>query len=157
MSKTKAPLWETEANKKSWFRHNMLWFVPAVILLTAIPIACCGGGFWMIWNTFSPPYHAALKIAQESPLMVDELGSPITGGQDINVKNYDLDEGNGSCNISFEITGPKSEGLVIAEMNCVDDVWTASNLRVQFRDGREIQIKGTKPAPSTDGAPAKPD
>lgn len=66
--------------KRGWFRRNLLWFLPTVILVPLF--CCCGGPIGLVWFGLSvmfnlPPYQDTITLAEQNAIVQQEIGTPI--------------------------------------------------------------------------------
>ena len=87
-------------------------------------------------------YKTALQNAQNSPEVQAALGTPIEAGFMLagSMKN---ENGQGSADINFPISGPKGEGTVYATATSQPGgTWQYSKLQVVLKDGQVIDLGG---------------
>jgi hypothetical protein len=83
-------------------------------------------------------YKTALQRAQDSPEVQAALGTPIEAGFMLggSMKN---ENGHGSADINFPISGPKGEGTVFATATMdPGGAWQYSKLQVHVKNGGQV-------------------
>ena len=131
---------ENSVQKKSWFSRNWPWVVPVGGCLTIIILffVFLGSVIFGVSTALSSstPYQDAVAKAQEDEYLIETLGEPIeTNG--IMQGSIQLENENGTANISIPIKGSKGEATVYLTGAKNEGEWTYSELYVVLEDTNE--------------------
>ncbi|MEM7454825.1 MAG: cytochrome c oxidase assembly factor Coa1 family protein [Planctomycetota bacterium] len=86
------------------------------------------------------PIDGVVEYCNNDERITDVIGSPISSGSNFNVSNYNNENGNGSADLGFEITGPKGSAQVEGVVRGVNGNWTPEDMTVTFDDGSTLKI-----------------
>ena len=96
----------------------------------------------MMRNTAA--YRMAMQTAQDSPCVVQRLGSPIQSGWFVSGAMRTVGS-EGNADLDFSVSGPKSSGHMHVVATELDSTWSLRVLRVSV-DGDRIDVL---PVPSS--------
>jgi hypothetical protein len=116
--------------RKSWFKRNWKWFVPACCLFIFLLIAGGIGGILAIVEGSlkqSGAYTQALAQAQANPQVIGLIGQPVTPGFFVS-GSVNVNGDSGDANISIPVSGPKGKGTVYAEAKKIAGQWQFQTL-----------------------------
>ncbi len=91
-----------------------------------------------------PMTAAAMHAAASSPALIQALGVPIVRGKNwscsvsgnLQDSTQKPDEGQGTCSISFDVSGPNGSAMVNLQSVATKGVWRISALHVTPHGGR---------------------
>jgi hypothetical protein len=116
--------------RKSWFKRNWKWFIPACCLFVFLLIVGGIGGILAIVEGSikqSGAYTQALAQAQANPQVIGLIGQPVTPGFFIS-GNINVNGDSGDANVSIPVSGPKGKGTVYAEAKKIAGQWAFQTL-----------------------------
>ncbi len=117
----------------NWWTRNWKWLVPAgcltgvagVVGFIALIISLV---FGLIKS--STPYRQALARAQKDPVVISQLGTPISGGFLVS-GSVNLSGGTGQANLAIPLQGSRGSGTLYVEASQSAGTWTYSTLTLQ--------------------------
>ncbi len=117
----------------NWWARNWKWLVPAGCLTGVVGVAgfialIVGLVFGLIKS--STPYQQALEQAQQDPVVISRLGTPIRGGLLVS-GSVNLSGGTGQANLAIPLQGSRGSGTLYVEARQSAGTWTYSTLTVQ--------------------------
>lgn len=121
-------------------RNHWRWIIPLAIVLISSPILCCGGAIYFGWNQLNAPIDAGVAAMNANPEIVEKLGSPIEADMGFEVSNFKNSNGNGSANLSYNVSGPDGSASVSGDMKLVSGTWSPDGLKVTFEDGSSTTL-----------------
>lgn len=130
----------------NWWARNWKWLVPAGCLTGVAGLA----GFIALLVSLvfgliksSTPYQQALAKAQQDPVVISRLGTPIKGGLLVS-GSVNLSGGTGQANLAIPLQGPRGSGTLYVEARQSAGTWTYSTLTVRPDGaGEPINLLGT--------------
>ena len=127
--------------KKSWWKRNWKWAVPAGGCggCLIIVILFFGGLFAGVNSLFtnSTPYQEALERVNNNEQIVELLGTPIEKDGMMN-GSINYSNGDGSADFSIPIKGPKGEGRLYIVGEKRFDEWSYSEMEVRIEENNEV-------------------
>lgn len=143
--------------RKSWFKRNWKWFIPACCLFIFLLIVGGIGGILAIVEGSiknSGAYTQALAAAQANPQVTSLIGQPVTPGMFVS-GNINVNGDSGDANISIPVSGPKGKGTVYAEGKKIAGQWQFQTLLFGV-DGQTDRIDLLQSQTTGQTAPAAP-
>ncbi len=120
-----------------WWARNWTWVVPAGCLTGVVGVA----GFIALIVSLvfgllrsSTPYRQALARAQSDPVVISQLGRPISGGFFVS-GSVQLSGGSGQARLAIPLEGPKGSGTLYVEARQSSGTWTTSTFTFQPNGG----------------------
>ena len=131
----------------NWWARNWKWLVPAGCLTGVAGVAgfialVVSLVFGLIKST--TPYREALARAQQDPVVIGQLGTPIQGGFLVS-GNVSLSGGTGEAQLAIPLQGSRGSGTLYVEARQKAGTWTYSTLTVQ-PDGAGEPISLLRPS-----------
>ena len=133
-----------QVEQKGWWGRNWKWFVPVGCLGTITLVV--GGIVLIVAMIFSiikstDVYEDALSRAQESPVVVEALGSPVEAGFFLS-GNFHVSGSSGNANLRIPISGPDGKGTICAMATKSAGEWKFTTLVVKIKgpDGQRINL-----------------
>ncbi len=131
----------------NWWARHWKWLVPAGCLTGVAGLAgfialIVGLVFGLIKST--TPYQQALAKAQNDPVVISRLGTPIRGGLLVS-GSVNLSGGTGQANLAIPLQGSKASGTLYVEARQSAGNWSYSTLTVQ-PDGAGEPISLLRPS-----------
>lgn len=128
---------EENIQHKSWFGRNWKWAVPTggCLLLIILLIVFIGSIFYGVTSlmTDSQAYVDAMNKAQESELLIEQIGEPIEQngimGGSVNYSN-----GYRTAEITIPIKGDKGEATLRVEGGGTDENWTYERMEAYISE-----------------------
>ena len=117
----------------NWWARNWKWLVPAGCLTGVAGVAgfialVVSLVFGLIKST--TPYEEALVKAQQDPVVISRLGTPINGGFLVS-GSVNLSGGTGQANLAIPLQGSRGSGTLYVEARQSAGTWTYSTLTVR--------------------------
>ena len=139
MSQPPPPVGAPPPKKTNWVLIGCGGCLGLIILGAIAGVAIFFGVLKVIKS--SDAYQTALNGAVNSPLVQEELGTPITAGMmpqgSVNTTN---DTGN--ADLTIPISGPKAEASIHYRATRANSVWTVSEHKVTVKgSGKEIDLQ----------------
>jgi hypothetical protein len=153
--------------RKSWFKRNWKWFIPACCLFIFLLIVGGIGGILAIVEgsiKHSGAYTQALAEAQANPQVTSLIGQPVTPGMFVS-GNINVNGDSGDANISIPVSGPKGKGTVYAEAKKIAGQWQFQTLlfgvdgqtdRIDLLQSQTTGQTAPAPAAQSDASAAPP-
>lgn len=116
-------------------RSPLIWIIPLGLVLLIAPVICCGGMIFFGVNMAKAPINAGVSALNNDPEITDKLGSPIEAGSSFQLTNYQNNNGNGSAELGYDVSGPKGSANVSGKMQLNSGTWSPDGLTVTFEDG----------------------
>ena len=126
-------------NKDDWFSRNWKWFIPVICLPGITFFACLFFGVIALMKS-SDAYQKGVSEAVANTELQEVIGLPIIEGF-IMKGSINLQNDNGTANLSIPISGPKGEATIYVVGQKTNGIWSYSHLiaRVKGRD-KEIDL-----------------
>jgi hypothetical protein len=116
-----------------WWARNWKWLVPAGCLTAVVGVT----GFLALIVSLvfgllrsSTPYRQALARVQNDPVVISQLGRPISGGFFVS-GSVQLNGAEGQASLAIPLEGPKGSGTLSVEARRSAGTWTTSTLTLQ--------------------------
>ncbi len=118
----------------------LLWLLLGAMVVVGLPILACAGIAWVGYGAVKAPVNAAVAALNADPQITAKLGTPITAGSSLDISNYNNDNGNGSAELSFNVSGPNGSASVEGSMALTAGTWRPEQLLVRCDDGTTFQL-----------------
>lgn len=117
-------------------RHSWGKWWPAVLIWGFAIIGYAGLHVGILYTLArSDAYHLGASVVQNSPVVTDRLGAPVTVGKpDAGSLTNQLSSDSGMAVMSFPIRGPKGAGHIILQAARNGDVWRLTHLQLHLED-----------------------
>lgn len=157
--------------RKSWFKRNWKWLIPACCLFIFLLIAGGIGGLLAIVEGSiknSGAYTQALAQAQANPQVIGQIGQPMSPGMFVS-GNINASGDSGDADISIPVSGPKGKGRIYAVAKKSAGQWQFQTLQfgadgqadridlLQSQTTAQTTPAAAQPDPSADAPAAAPD
>ncbi len=133
-------------HQKNWFQHHWKWLVPAIILLSLIPVlqSSLGGALKDYGTLYTNPsiYENALDIVRGHEEASNFLGTPIETLFLVEGEVQYFNDGN-SVKMTIPIKGRKVKGRMDVEADKVNGKWVYALIRVRAKKPK-VQIEVLK-------------
>ena len=124
------------AHQKNWFQRHWKWLVPAILLLSAVPVlqSTLGGALMDYGTLYMNPelYENALTKVREHKKATDILGEPIETLFLVEGEVRYFNDGN-LVNMTIPIKGSITKGRMDVQANKLNDEWVYSLIRVRTK------------------------
>ena len=131
--------------EQSWLRRNLKWVIGGGIGCFGVAAVCVGFFvliFFAVFGTIksSDVYQTALSRAQESPVVIEALGSPIEDGF-VPSGSINISGPSGNADLAIPISGPKGKGTIYAVARRSAGRWDFTLLEVGVEStGQRIDL-----------------
>jgi len=132
------PAFSTDPPPPTWFSKNWKWFVPVIVLATAVLFAAFVAIIFAAVNAMfrnSSPYQLAIQRATNSSAVAEEIGVPFHVGWlisgSLNYRNQD-----GNVDMSIPISGEHGRGRIVVSGKKHGGEWTFETFEVEI-DGKD--------------------
>ena len=129
--------------ESSWFARHAIWLVPTLLIVVGSPLLCFGSIF-MIGrygiNLVLGPRDAAVAAMELEPAIVAAMGSPLSGDNNIQFRDMQVNNNNGHVEIEFNVSGPQQRGNVSGIMLMKSGNWEVGHIKIQLDDGQEFSL-----------------
>ena len=124
---------------KTWLDRNWKWFVPTLVLTFLCMFV--GGIVAFVFSIAglmktSEPYKIAVQRAMDSPIVQQQLGTPLHIGR-ITAGTYNESGPTGSVDLSIPISGPRGSGHILVAAKKRSGRWAYETLNSTSRVASE--------------------
>jgi hypothetical protein len=118
--------------KRSWLTRNWGWLVAAAF---ALILSCVAAILLLVFSLIrnSDAAKLAIKTAESSPVLAEQIGSPMKVGWFIS-GNIEVTPDAGTAKLMIPISGPKSSGTIYAEEFKNAGLWHLEVLKFARKD-----------------------
>lgn len=123
-------------------QNKNLWVVLGIFVALSVGcVVCCGGAFGGLVTGMksSVAYTKSLQAARQSPKVQDALGTPMEPSLMMQ-GSINLVNSGGSANISYSLTGSKTQADVFVRATKTGGTWTFQEVRVVPESGEPIDL-----------------
>ena len=131
-----------QQQQKGCWGRNWKWFVPAGCLGLILAIVGVGVGIFFIAMSAlksSEVYQEALRRAQNSPKVIEQLGEPVKDGWFVK-GNVRVDGASGYADFVIPISGPKGKATIYAVATKESSHWMFDLLDVDVEGGTRFSL-----------------
>ena len=130
-----------------------------LVCVVILPLVCCGGFGYFAFDYMTAPMQATAEELEQSQEVVERLGTPIeVSYQEMQLRNFNSTNGNGSAEIEATFTGPEGSARVKAKLDQRDEEWSVNAWEATFPDDSVLK-GGNDFAPASEGTepPTEPE
>ena len=142
-----------QSRRKTWFRRNLAWLVPALIAAFVAVIASFVFGVVAFVHTMfvsSYPYKSAIARVNASAEVAAKIGTPVHVGWFI-TGNINTSNSSGDATMGIPISGPQGKGEIIVIAKERSNHWTFLTLQVNVEGQRQPILLGDPPPAESPG------
>ncbi len=112
-----------------------------LVCVVVLPLVCCGGLGYFAFDYMTAPMQATAEELEQNEEVVERLGTPIeVSYQEMQIRNFKSNDGNGSAEIEATFTGPEGSARVKAKLDQQDEEWSVNGWEATFPD--DTVLKG---------------
>ena len=128
----------------------MTWALILGGLLVCV-VVCCGGLGYFAFDYMTAPMQATAEELEQNQEVVERLGTPIeVSYQEMQLRNFKSNDGNGSVEIEATFTGPEGSARVKAKLDQQDEEWSVNGWEATFPDDTVLK-GGNDLTPASEG------
>nr|WP_306469780.1 cytochrome c oxidase assembly factor Coa1 family protein [Oscillatoria laete-virens] len=137
------PPLSTHATPSTWIGRNWKWFVPSLIAGAVFVLLLFIGTIIMLvlgMMRSSEPYQEAFRLAQENPVVVEALGTPLKE-RFFMTGNISVSGSGGKADLVIPVSGPKGKGTIYLDAERNLGKWHFNDLLIEIdSDSQRIPL-----------------